>query len=85
MELNKYRDDLEQIDQKIMDLIKARLALSVKIGQYKVEHNLPVLDSVREQELLLKYQNKYNDNSTWNYYNEIFGAILKTSKAIQNE
>lgn len=85
MELNKYRSKLEEIDEKIMELVKERLSLSVKIGTYKKKNKLPIEVLSREEELTKKYETLYNDSETWKYYKEIFKVILKTSKDIQDE
>lgn len=51
-ELKQYRDQIDVIDRKLADLFQQRMDVVDKVGQYKLERNLPVLDAKREQEVL---------------------------------
>lgn len=51
-ELKQYRDQIDVIDRKLADLFQRRMDVVDKVGQYKLERNLPVLDAKREQEVL---------------------------------
>ena len=54
MKLNDLRKQIEIIDQEMLDLFLKRMDVSAKIGAYKKEHQLPILDENREHELLEK-------------------------------
>ena len=60
--LDKHRKEIDKIDDNIIELLEQRFNLVVEIGQYKKEHNLPIYDSKREEELINNLLNKINDN-----------------------
>ena len=52
MNMNDYRQQLNELDGKMVGLYVQRMQIAEHIGQYKKEHGLPVKDEVRERELL---------------------------------
>ena len=52
MDISELRKQINQIDREIVELYGKRMETAREIGRYKREHNLPVLDSERERELL---------------------------------
>ena len=52
MDLQELRKEIDQIDEKIVALFCQRMEASAKIGAYKKEHHLPVLDQGRGEEKL---------------------------------
>lgn len=83
-ELNLLREKIEEIDNQLRELFVKRMNVSKLVGEYKVLHNLEVLDNKREEELLIKYENKLNDNILWPYYKDFIVNLMKLSKEIQN-
>ena len=77
--LDKYRKEIDKIDDSIIELLEQRFNLVVEIGQYKKENNLPVFDVKRESAIKQKFTTKkYQDNLS-----NIYDTILKESKTIQ--
>ena len=63
MDLNELREQINEIDREIVELYGKRMETAREIGRYKREHNLPVLDSERERNLLNKVAEQAgNDN-----------------------
>ena len=52
MELKDYREQIDQVDNELVRLFQKRMDLAEKIGAYKRENGLPVLQSAREREKL---------------------------------
>ena len=50
------RDQIDQIDEQILDLLSRRLALSQHIGVQKEQINKPVIDKHREADLNARLQ-----------------------------
>ncbi len=50
--LDIWRQQIDRLDRKILDLLASRRDIVKKIGQYKEEHHLAVLDKKRWQEML---------------------------------
>lgn len=84
--LNEFRNQINDIDKRMLDLIHNRMILSLKIGAYKKENNIPILNSNRENEVLTLL-NKYNEDNNLNlkeeFINELWINIMSYSKKIQ--
>ena len=52
MELQDYRDQVDEIDRALLALLEQRMALSQAIGDYKRERGLPIFQPEREQAIL---------------------------------
>ena len=50
--LNELRDKIDKLDDQLLELLARRMRVSRDIGQYKKEHNMPVLQAQRYEELL---------------------------------
>lgn len=51
-ELQELRESIDRVDRQILSLFAQRMALTQQVGEYKIAHDLPVLDSAREAEVL---------------------------------
>ena len=84
-ELIELRESINEIDKKLIDLIKERMKISVKIGKYKSDNNLSILNNNREKEVIENLKN-YNDNKLDNKFIErVWLQIMGYSKIIQNQ
>ncbi len=54
MELKDLRDRLDQIDDQITELFRQRMETVREVADYKRQHNVPVLASGREREILYR-------------------------------
>jgi chorismate mutase len=50
--LTELRQQIDQIDDELLTILAKRMRISREIGQYKKEHNMPVLQTVRYDEIL---------------------------------
>ena len=81
MDLNQIRQQINEIDEQIVNLITKRMACSIDVANYKVNNGLPVLNSAREQEVLEKVSSKSPDLRNEMY--ALYSAIMDISKAQQ--
>ena len=51
--LDGWRGEIDQIDQEILLKLAKRKEVSAKVMQWKQENNVPLLDTQREEELIL--------------------------------
>jgi len=51
-ELKQYRAEIDTIDRQLTELFRQRMAVVDRVGQYKLERGVPVLDPAREREVL---------------------------------
>ena len=52
MDLNDYRQQIDEIDEELLQLFVRRMEIAAGIAAYKKENELPVLDRRREREKL---------------------------------
>ena len=79
------REQINQLDQGIVDLLKQRFQTSALIGQIKEKTHLQVLDSDREKRVLDQVAQLDSDPGTRKYLQKIFQEILKNSRDYQHE
>ena len=52
--LNELRSQIDKLDDRLLELLARRMRVSREIGQYKKEHDMPVLQARRYEELLAR-------------------------------
>ena len=50
--LEELRQEIDDYDEKLLDILDSRMAVSRKIGEYKKKHNITILQAVRWNEIL---------------------------------
>jgi chorismate mutase len=58
--LTELRLQIDEIDNELLAVLAKRMRVSKEIGQYKKEHNMPVLQTIRYDEILEKRVNDAN-------------------------
>jgi len=53
-DLNSLRSEIDKLDDELLDLLTRRMAVSQQIGRYKKEHDMPVLQARRYEEMLAR-------------------------------
>lgn len=81
--LNKYREQIDKIDNDLIELLEQRFEITRQVGEYKKENNIEVLNSDRERAIVSKIEALNLECES--QVNEIYLAILKTSKEQQSE
>ena len=61
MDLQDLRSRINKIDDELIRLFEQRMDVSVEIARYKRQHNLPVHDPAREQEILGNISRKVSE------------------------
>ena len=79
----EYRKKIDQIDNKIINLLSKRLYNVQKIGKLKNQLGIPIGDNEREKEILERLYKMANDSLTTNQIDLIFKTIFKIAKEIQ--
>lgn len=52
--LNELRAQIDKLDDELLELLARRMRVSHEIGQYKKEHDMPILQAQRYEELLAR-------------------------------
>lgn len=79
MNIKDLRNNIDEIDEKIISLLESRFTTSENIGKIKKEQELPVLDNKREDEIFKKIKDKNFEREITNIYK----CILEESKKVQ--
>lgn len=75
--LEKFRKEIDKIDDKISQELVKRQKVVTKIAQFKQKHDLKTKDNGREKSILKKFKHPFQ--------NSIFKKILQESKVIQRK
>lgn len=84
MELNDIRKGINEIDEQIEALYKKRMALCVDVARYKQEHDLPVFQISREQEILDRVTADMPEDLAGGA-GVLFSTLMDISKLLQYE
>lgn len=82
MELSNYRQEIDKIDDEMLNLFQKRMEVCAKIGEYKKEKGLPVLDPKREREKLGELLNKTNKDFH-SYVHVLYSLMFELSRSYQ--
>ncbi|MCU0104368.1 chorismate mutase [Acholeplasma vituli] len=83
--LEQARIIIDDVDQQIAELFKKRMHAVMDVLSHKIENHLPVLDSIREAQMIEKNLSRFNDDSLKAYYESFLKSILDISKAYQED
>jgi len=83
--LASYRDKINEIDQKLVDLLNERAKVVMKVKKLKQKEDVPLYDARREEELIdniAKYNKGplYRDNVI-----QIFESILRNVQVLEKD
>lgn len=85
MKLEDFREELDSLDSKMLELYQQRINIVKEIAQVKKESNLPIFDKKREEEIINKSLKNIDDENLKAMYKEFIELILKQSKEIQKK
>ena len=83
--LEESRIKIDEIDAKIIELFEERMTTVLEVIKYKIENNIPVLDSNREAAMLNKNLDKIKNEKYKKYYKTVLEGFLKASKDMQKD
>ena len=83
MNIDKLRQEIDDIDDMLLNLFERRMQIVKEIGQYKKEQALPVKDSERERTILSRLCEKAGPEMA-EYVKTLFLCILEMSGNYQN-
>lgn len=89
MDLQDYRDRIDALNEQIADLLCERMDCSGAIAAYKAAHDLPVLNTGRETEVLDKVQvyirrQRPDDTGYPEAAALVFATIMDASRTLQH-
>ncbi len=84
MPIIKYREQIDDIDSQISNLISQRMEIVGKVAKYKKDNNLPILDSDRERTLIEKNASRVPEDFR-PYLKTLYSVITDISKSYQSK
>lgn len=84
MELQDYRNQLDQIDDQLAALFKQRMETVKQVADYKKEHNTPVLAANRERDILYRVTGLCGEELQ-EYTKILYSTILELSRDYQED
>lgn len=84
-DLDLTREKIDTIDKEIIRLFEERMTLVKDVIEYKIENNMEILDSGREEFILEKNRKLLNNKEYADYLDEFFKSIMKISRKMQNK
>ena len=81
--IGRLRRAIDEIDQKIMELINQRLSLAKQIGDFKKQGGIEITDPDREREIVDRLLEKNNGPVSDKGLRNIFGAIMTEGRNVQ--
>ena len=84
MNMQDFRQKIDEIDRSLVELIEKRMDLSVEIGIYKKENNIAIYDPKREEEKLTELCALVKKGKE-SYIKEIYTLIFDLSRLAQEK
>ena len=81
--INELRKSIDEIDEKILDLINQRLRLGKEIGNIKRKNEKQVINKAREEAILKRIKELNKGHLRNNTIDYIFTQIIYESRQIQ--
>lgn len=84
-DLEKARQDINEIDKKMADLFEKRMAAAKTVAEYKKANGLRITDAAREQEVIKKNSLLINNEAIKPYFISFLQNNMDLSKAYQHK
>ena len=84
MDLKQLRDGIDDVDSEILSLFMKRMKLCRGVADYKKEHNMPVFQGGREQQIIDRIVELTADKNLEKGTSALFTTIMDISKILQN-
>jgi len=81
--IDKLRKEIDEVDQKLMNLLLERFSITKKIGQVKTSNSIIIDDNDRENNIINHLSNKANNDLRKEDIADIFKLVFNISKNLQ--
>ena len=83
MMLEEQRQKIDQIDRQIVALFEERTNVVEEVAKIKLDNDIPILDSGREEQVILKVQLYLKDESLKDELAELYTELMRISRKHQ--
>ena len=84
MDIKELRHQIDQIDDKLVQIFNERMNVAAQIAEVKRENDLPVLNTRREREILAEVAQKSQEDIA-NYTRVLYSLIFELSRSHQQK
>lgn len=85
MELTALREEIDRVDRELVRLLEERMRIARRIGAYKAERGLPVLDAAREEEKLASIRALVTERQDEEAVCGLFRSLMAASRSAQEQ
>ncbi|WP_392486491.1 chorismate mutase [Haloimpatiens sp. FM7315] len=82
--LKNLRNEIDDIDEKLVELFEKRMKAVLCVAEYKKENNIPVFNEEREKEVIKKNLNRLKNKNLKVYAEEFFKNTMAVSRKYQS-
>ncbi len=82
--LKQLRASIEVIDNDLFKLIAMRMRVAKRIGEIKTAENLPIIDPLREDEMIGKLQKSLSGEMDADHIAQIAKTLFRVSHSVQS-
>ena len=83
--LDKYRKQIDRIDNKFVKLFQKRMDVAKKVGEYKNEHGMQIFVPEREKAILKKRTSQIKNSEYKKYAADFFENLMRISRNLQSK
>jgi chorismate mutase/prephenate dehydratase len=85
VDIKQLRNEIDDIDSKLVELFEQRMETAIKIAKYKKENNVDVLNSNREREVISKGESNLCNKNLKGSLKKFLNCVMEISKEVQSE
>ncbi|WP_195986602.1 prephenate dehydratase [Clostridium sp. D53t1_180928_C8] len=85
MDLSECRKEIDKIDKELVELFERRMDVAIKVAEYKIENNIPILNEAREAEVIENNVNRLNNKEYSKLTEKFFANLMELSRSLQGE
>ncbi|MDA1312960.1 MAG: chorismate mutase [Acidobacteria bacterium] len=83
MDVSDWRARIDEIDQRLLELLNERVSCVLKLSPLKLRAAIPVYSPEREREVISKLQERNDGPLDDEAVQRIFALIMKEMRAVQ--
>ena len=81
--LNKAREIINEVDREMAKLFERRMRAAEMVAEYKKINGMPILDTIREEQVIQRNANMVEDETLRSYYIPFIQHNMQISRAYQ--
>jgi monofunctional chorismate mutase len=84
-ELASLREEIDRVDRELVRLMEERMRIARRIGAWKAERGMAVLDAAREEEKLASIRALVSEKQNEDAVCDLFRSLMAASRSAQEQ